>query len=243
MYYLVQRRRLHLKQKQDQYRTLNITNRWVFFFLRPVNKVTLFIEFTKHTSTLYPQKRQIQIRNSSQPLLVSTPTERDIRGARGRDEVAQPINLIPELCTPTGYTDEMRKNFSLMKDVAVHTRVGPSQRVRKLLDFNRRLQSTENSLACFRDWSLALDQDLVTIRARQLNPERIQLGGTASVIADRGAWTNAFQSRNSMHTSINLGTKWVAVIPKSLAADADGFIKCILQVSEGMRFNVGPPTV
>lgn len=171
-----------------------------------------------------------------------------MRGARGRDEVAQVINLIPELCTPTGYTDEMRKNFSLMKDVAVHTRVGPSQRVRKLLEFNRRLQTTENSVACFRDWQLALDRDLVTIKARQLNAETIYLGlktpnARGTVVADRGAWTNAFQSRNSMHTSIQLGSDWVAVIPKPLSSDAEGFIKCILDVSKGMNFIVTRPKV
>lgn len=109
-------------------------------------------------------------------MLRSTPTERDIRGARGRDEEAQPINLIPELCTPTGYTDDMRRNFALMKDVAVHTRVGPSQRIQKLLAFNNRLQNNEKSIQCFREWSLDLGRDLVDVTARQLPTEQIRFG-------------------------------------------------------------------
>lgn len=106
----------------------------------------------------------------------STPTEKDVRGARGRDEEAQPINLIPELCTPTGYTDEMRRNFALMRDVAVHTRVGPAQRIQKLLAFNNRLQTTKGSISCFKEWNLNLEKNLVDIPARQLPVEEIQLG-------------------------------------------------------------------
>lgn len=118
----------------------------------------------------------LQIKDLTQPLLRSTPTERDVRGARGRNEEAQPINLIPELCSPTGYTDEMRRNFNLMRDLAIHTRVGPAQRITKLLEFNQRLQQTPNSVACFNDWSLNLNTRLVEIPARQLPGEIIQLG-------------------------------------------------------------------
>lgn len=109
-------------------------------------------------------------------MLRSTPTERDVRGARGRDEEAQPINLIPELCTPTGYTDDMRRNFALMRDVAVHTRVGPQQRLQKLRQFNTRLQNNEKSIQCFREWSLNLGTELVDITARQLPSEQIRFG-------------------------------------------------------------------
>lgn len=102
-------------------------------------------------------------------MLRSTPTQKDVRGARGRDEEAQPINLVPELCSPTGYTEDMRRNFNLMKDVAVHTRVGPAQRIQKLISFNNRLQTTEKSMEVLNSWALTLDRDLVTIPARQLD--------------------------------------------------------------------------
>lgn len=115
--------------------------------------------------------------DKKQPLLRSTPTERDVRGARGRDEEAQPINLVPELCSPTGYTDEMRRIFTLMRDVSEHTRVGPAQRTQKLLDFNQRLQKSAASIKCFTDWALNLSPTLVTINnARELPTETILLG-------------------------------------------------------------------
>ena len=38
------------------------------------------------------------------------------------------IYLIPELCTLTGLTDQMKADFKVMKDVAQFTRVTPTQR-------------------------------------------------------------------------------------------------------------------
>ncbi|XP_055323202.1 piwi-like protein Siwi [Sitodiplosis mosellana] len=193
----------------------------------------------------YKTKHGLQITDPGQPLLRSTPTERDIRGARGREEEARPINLIPELCTPTGYTDEMRRNFNLMKDVAIHTRVGPGQRIQKLIAFNNRLQSTPTSIACLRDWDLDLDRDLVDVPARQLPAEEIQLGQNAKVRADHQAsWTNALQGRNSMFSSERLADKqWAVVVPQSLQRDGQAFIQCLRDVSNGMAFQVGEPQI
>lgn len=171
---------------------------------------------------------------------MSTPTERDIRGARGRDEQPQQINLVPELCTPTGYTDEMRRNFNLMKDVATHTRVGPSSRVQKLLQFNQRIHTTPGSIQCFNDYGLALNRDLVSIEARQLPMRIIQLGENKTTEPRNADWTNAFQGRHSMFRSERL-ERWTVIIPNSLKRDADEFLKCIIRVAEGMRFHVANP--
>lgn len=175
-----------------------------------------------------------------QPLLVSTPTERDIRGARGRDEQPQQINLVPELCTPTGYTDEMRRNFNLMKDVANFTRVGPASRIDKLLQFNQRVQNTEPSIQCFRDYSLDLSRDLININARQLPSRLIQLGGQRTEEPRNADWTSAFQGKHSMFRSEQLN-RWAIVIPNNLQRDADGFLKVLIEVARGMRFEVADP--
>lgn len=54
----------------------------------------------------YRTVRNVIIKNQTQPLLVSKPTERNMRA--GDNQI---INLVPELCYATGYTDDMRKNF------------------------------------------------------------------------------------------------------------------------------------
>lgn len=173
-------------------------------------------------------------------MLVSTPTERDIRGARGRDEPPQQINLVPELCTPTGYTDEMRRNFNLMRDVANHTRVGPSSRIAKLLQFNQRVQNTPDSVQCFRDHSLELNRDLVSINARQLPTRLIQFGRQKTEEPRNADWTNAFQGKHSMFRSERLH-RWTVVVPNNLARDADGFLKVLIEVARGMQFEMSEP--
>ena len=52
-----------------------------------------------------------------------------------------PILLIPELCHMTGLTDEMRSDFRVMKDLAVHTRVGPKERVDTMQKFVAQINS------------------------------------------------------------------------------------------------------
>lgn len=92
-----------------------------------------------------------------------------------QDEEPQPVNLVPELCYPTGYTEEMRKNFNLMRDVAQFKRVGPAQRVQRLLQFNQRLHNTSASMKVLGSWGLHLEPNSVSIPAQQLPWEQIKL--------------------------------------------------------------------
>ena len=41
--------------------------------------------------------------------------------------------LIPELCYLTGLSEDMRKDFKVMKDVASFTRINPQARVHSML--------------------------------------------------------------------------------------------------------------
>lgn len=60
-----------------------------------------------------------------------------------RAGMPQLVYLVPELCRLTGLTDDMRADFSMMRDLAEHTRVGPESRIERLNDFNRRLLTEE----------------------------------------------------------------------------------------------------
>lgn len=66
------------------------------FHLRKEDRDITYLEY-------YSKRYQVQVRNPTQPLLVSRPTRRDVN--RGDD---QPIYLIPELCGMTGLTEEQR---------------------------------------------------------------------------------------------------------------------------------------
>lgn len=65
-------------------------------------------------------------------------------------------------------------HFSLMKDVAQFTRVEPSGRIKRLLAFNRRIQSTPDSVAQLQNWHLNMQQDLLAVTGRQLPAQEIR---------------------------------------------------------------------
>lgn len=64
-----------------------------------------------------------------------------------------------------------------MSAVALHTRLAPRPRMEKLQAFNRRLQSTKESLDNLKEWNFSLDKDLVVVSGRQLPNEQIVFGG------------------------------------------------------------------
>jgi aubergine-like protein len=77
----------------------------------------------------------VKIHDLDQPLLVSRSKDRQRRA--GKPEL---VFLVPELCRLTGLTEEMRGNFHLMRDLGEHTRINPPTRIKRLENFNHRLQ-------------------------------------------------------------------------------------------------------
>lgn len=66
---------------------------------------------------------------------------------------------------------------SLMREVAEHTRVEPSSRIQKLLAFNRRIQSTPDSVAQLSNWHLNMETSLLKLKGRVLPPQEIKFNG------------------------------------------------------------------
>ncbi len=62
-----------------------------------------------------------------------------------------------------------------MEAVAVYTRLPPKARLDKLRAFNRRLQTTSESMESLQEWNFGLGTDLVQVNGRQLPSEKILL--------------------------------------------------------------------
>lgn len=122
----------------------------------------------------YKQRYNIIIRDLKQPLLIVKSKERDLRGNPEKSEITA---LIPELCRATGLSDAMHSNFRLTSAMSQYTRLSPGDRINKLLEFNRRLASTPESVKDLNEWNLKLDSSLVQLPARLLNPEKILFSG------------------------------------------------------------------
>lgn len=59
----------------------------------------------------YNERYNLKIKDPKQPLLVSKPKAKDVRGNK-----EQVLLLVPELCRATGLTDKQRANFTMMRE-------------------------------------------------------------------------------------------------------------------------------
>jgi aubergine-like protein len=80
------------------------------------------VSFVEYYDTKYRQPVTAPV----QPMLVSRPSERDVRRGDTGDE------LLLEFCVMTGLTQEMREDFRLMRDLSGHLHQTPDLRLRNI---------------------------------------------------------------------------------------------------------------
>ncbi|KAH8377461.1 hypothetical protein KR093_005619, partial [Drosophila rubida] len=183
----------------------------------------------------YKKRYNITIRDYKQPLVVSRPTEKNIRG--GTDQL---IMLIPELSRATGLTDNMKNDFRLMKAMGEHTRMGPERRIDRLRVFNQRLQKSEASNNMLKSWNVELDTALVEIPARVLPPQKIVFGGQRRFLCDaRADWTYECR-KDAMFTNVHI-RRWYVITPARSKREAQQFVKLCMQSSGGMKLQMSEP--
>lgn len=117
-----------------------------------IGEETTFLDY-------YKNKYNITIKDPRQMLLISRARERDARAGQPEN-----IYLIPELSRTTGLTDRLRSNFRLMQQISAYTRLSPEDRVNALKKFNRRIQSTPESVKILREWSMELSKGRLYIK-------------------------------------------------------------------------------
>lgn len=104
-------------------------------------------------------------------MLVSRSKPREIRAG-----MPETVILVPELCQLTGLTDRQRENFTLMRTLANHTRVGAEERMKRLVDFAKRIQSRPEVVQEIKRWDLGIANQLVRLQGRVL-PTETMVGG------------------------------------------------------------------
>lgn len=176
----------------------------------------------------YLDRYNIKVRDMLQPMLVSLAKDRDKRGGR-----PEPVLLVPELCYMTGQSDEMRNNYTLQTDIASFTKMDPKNRNNRLQNLTKRLRDNPNSKKVFKDWSMDLEPDLVSLNGRRLAREDINIGLSKAVQGkdevDGGDWGKITVDvkgvqrglTSSVYQTVNL-TKWCLIYP---AKDRDLIFK------------------
>ena len=125
----------------------------------------------------YKSTYQLGIRDLKQPLLKNI-------DRRSQQEVL----LVPELCYLTGLTDEMRKDFRLMADLATHTRVEPSKRFKELADFSGSIERSNPVQEALSEWKVKASSEAMKVMARHIPPETVSMGQKRESAGPKAAW-------------------------------------------------------
>lgn len=184
----------------------------------------------------FKQVYNITIRDPRQPMLVSVPSLRMQRAG-----VTGPIMLVPELCRLTGITDDMRRDFNLMRAIADHTRIGADKRIERLQRFNSRLQDTKESCDVFNYWKTELDRRLVEVPARTLGQESIifRLDSAGVPAGPEADWSSAFRS-NKMFKTVPL-QNWFVVCLRGHEGLMKDFLGCMQAAAKTIDFHITHP--
>ncbi|XP_077302628.1 argonaute 3 [Arctopsyche grandis] len=144
-----------------------------------VNPLSSFKLFTGEMTTFlnyYKKAYGSEILDLKQPLLISR-LNRRIQKPTPQDFIEEKlIYLVPELCISTGLTDNMRQDFTLMKDLAQFMKITPNQRYQALKKFVSNIEKNPNASKFLTNWGLSLDSFPVSLVARTLPPEIVCFG-------------------------------------------------------------------
>lgn len=100
---------------------------------------------------------------------------------------------MPELSYAAGLTDNIRSNYKIMRELSTVTKTSPSFRRQEIQKFIKEIQSKSITRDILAEWGLQLNEDVVQLRARRLDPEEIVFGrnNTVRLTHDRPSdWSN-----------------------------------------------------
>ncbi|KAH6931918.1 hypothetical protein HPB50_001470 [Hyalomma asiaticum] len=184
----------------------------------------------------YKDHYQKDIRDLNQPLLVCRPRERDLRVGRTDN-----LYLIPELCFLTGLTDDIRSNFSIMKDLASEMKLDPAKRVANLQDFMRNMGRNAQVQKEMGQWGLKFSESLVEIDARQVQPERVIHGNNMrSNVNPMTADFSREMRDKTMFKAIQIRS-WVVVCTRRDMQNAQDFVRELMCVGPPMGVTMQQP--
>ena len=184
----------------------------------------------------YRKQHGCEIRDAKQPLLVSRPKKADIR--RGQEGN---FFLVPELCTLTGLSDEVHSDFTVMRDLAVHTRVGPDGRMQTLNKFIARINKQEDVKLELGGWGLKFADSLLQLNARVLPAEIIHQGRNASYTYDpsKADWDRELRGKHLID-AVRLDN-WLFLYTMRDEQNAQAFLTALMRVAPPMNMQVSRP--
>lgn len=174
----------------------------------------------------YKKRYNIVIRTPRQPLLLTT-IERGLKE----------IKLVPELCVLTGISEEMRRDFRAMNDIAAFTRLEPARRLEVSTGLANRLANDKKCKEICEEYNMQIDPQAITVEGTKFQLDNVKVGPKASdlvQIDNRGG----FNLRNSMLTTVNI-QHWVVMTTERDQGNRDRLIKTIVNKAGQLNLIMG----
>lgn len=202
--------------------------------------------FTKRGEPLtyadyYRQTYNIEIKDKSQPMLLSR-VKRKTRRGTDVEETHYIAAIVPEIAFLTGLSDQMRSDFQVMKQVANFTRVTPNQKLKCISKYIDNVLGTKETSELLTGWGLTLNRSLDTFDARILPMEKIFMGNNSEVKGVREADWNRDVGKNPALTVVNFN-QWVLIHIRRDEKNAMNFLNCLKKSSNAMGIRVSQPQV
>ncbi|KAI8735952.1 piwi protein 1 [Biomphalaria glabrata] len=191
-------------------------------------------------SDYYKEHWNITILDKDQPLLVSRPTEKDLRRGDKKN-----LFLIPELCIITGLSEQMRSDFNVMRDLAVHTRVGPGERLKQITRLLQQINETPNAGEVLKPWRIGFSSKPVEIAGRTLPAENLLMRNNRgeflkiSYEPREADWSRNMRNAGLL-TAVNMDN-WIIIFPRASSTLASDLSDCLSKVGRGMSMRINNP--
>ncbi|XP_019620701.1 PREDICTED: piwi-like protein 1 isoform X3 [Branchiostoma belcheri] len=203
----------------------------------PQNKFKMFDGTEMSYVEYYAKQYNKTVRDMDQPLLVSRPKKKVQKGGKPMEG---PLYLLPELCTLTGLTDEVRADFHVMKDIAIHTRITPDKRNETLQTFINTLNRNEKVQKDMKGWGLSYDKTLLKLEGRVMPPEKIwQRSGSYNYKPQDADWGK--EMRGQQLISCVPMQNWLFIFPQRNSPQAQDFLQALVRVGPPMGMNINKP--
>lgn len=179
------------------------------------------------------QQYNANIRDLDQPLICCH------RRRQNRDEF-----YVPELCSLTGLTDDMRADHSVMRDLKERTGLPPERRLRQQISFLDNSLKNKEFVDALKKWQFCPGEPPrpIQISGRVLPPPPVVFANDRKANLDEnraGSWN----IRNDPLARIPRVDSWVVIAPPRCTQEVNRFIGILMQVSRPLGLSWPDPDV
>ncbi|XP_013389895.1 piwi-like protein 1 [Lingula anatina] len=185
----------------------------------------------------YKKAYDIDIKDGMQPLL---------RVKVKKNE--KPALLVPELCSLTGIPADVRSNFYQMRALTNAQKMTPREQVGRLSNFIQAFRGNEQAVQPLKRWGIEVAENLLTVQAHTLNPERIIFARDCfNYKPYQAKWQEAVHGSNTLLECVPLHS-WLVVYPEGRGRPipckeaAQNFVSELKQVAPAMGMKVEWPS-